>query len=167
MTKSLYSLQVWTVNSLLSPSLWLSDLVNLWPSAVRSLILLVIGQLGSGNLKDMHWNGLDILILQAKEWKTLLVVNSVLPLTAPVTQLFCKDKTCSLETQLCITVPESHSVTNCCKGWTKNPSPMRCYYLNPPEGSSEPNTSFKIDYLTHENQLRNRGRDEGQALWNI
>ena len=102
-----------------SQSLWLSDLVNLWPSAVRSLILLVIGQLGSGNLKDTHWNGLDILILQAKEWKTLLVVNSVLPLTAPVTQFFCKDKTCSLETQLCITVPERHSITNCCEGWTK------------------------------------------------
>ncbi|KAG7267932.1 hypothetical protein CRUP_016833 [Coryphaenoides rupestris] len=29
-------------------------------------------------------------------------------------QLLCKDKTCSLETQLCITVPETHSVTNSC-----------------------------------------------------
>ena len=86
MTKSLYSLQVGNVNSLFSPSLWLSDLVNLWPSAVRSLIVLAHGQLGSDNLMDTHWNGLDRFILGKKDWKIPLAVNSVFPLTRPVKQ---------------------------------------------------------------------------------
>ncbi|KAK0149768.1 Ig heavy chain V region 186-1 [Merluccius polli] len=36
-------------------------------------------------------------------------------LSIRLTQRPCKDKTCSLETQLCITVPEMHSIRNCVK----------------------------------------------------
>ena len=49
----------------------------------------------------------------------------------------------------------------------KNPSPWGVITWILQRGSSKPNTSFKIDYLTHENQLRSRGGDKCQALWNI
>ena len=60
-----------------------------------------------------------------------------------------------------------HSVTNGCEGWTKTLHPWGVITWIFHRGSSKPNTSFKIDYLTHEHQLRNRGGDKYQALWNI
>ena len=50
-----------------------------------------------------------------------------------------------------------HSVTNCCQGWTKTLHPWGVITWILQRGSSEPNTSFKIDYLIHDHQLINRG----------